>query len=105
MSKYKGENFSTEIVSLITETFDDDEQLMIDILKYLYETSEDDYMKTQIVNVFNKRNYCIDCCSKLQYYEWDEVHTELDYNNVERCGAMYCPICDSYEIEDIKGGF
>lgn len=99
---YKGENFATEIVSLITETFDDDEQLMIDILKYLYETSEDDYMKSQIVDVFNNHEYCIDCCSKLKTYTYEEPHTELNPIAYETIVDVYCPICDFYEI---KGGF
>lgn len=102
---YKGENFATEIISLITETFDDDEQLMIDVLKYLYETSEDDYMKSQIVEVFNKHEYCITCGSKLETYTYIEPHTELNPTAYETMTDVYCPICDFYEIKDVKGGF
>lgn len=102
---YKGENFATEVISLITETFEDDEQLMIDILRYLYKTSEDDCMILQIIEVFGEYEYCINCGSKLHYYEWDEIHSELDYNNIEHCGAMMCPNCDFYGFGDIKGEF
>lgn len=97
------ENFSTEIIDLVCDTYAKDKQLVIDILFYLYHTTSDDKMKQQIVDIFNTEGYCIDCGSKLTTYTWDEIHTELEYNNREPMFADYCPICDRYEItRDMK---
>lgn len=97
---YKGENFSREIIDLITEDFFDDEQLVIDVLFYLYHTTEDNKMKQQIVDVFNDYGYCIGCKNKLSTYEWYETHTELEYNNQEWFSIQLCPYCDRGEIEN-----
>jgi len=97
---YKGENFSREIIDLITKDFFDNEQLVIDVLFYLYHTTEDNKMKQQIVDVFNDYGYCIGCKNKLSTYEWYETHTELEYNNQEWFSIQLCPYCDRAEIED-----
>lgn len=97
------ENFSTEIIDLVCDTYAKDKQLVIDILFYLYHTTSDDKMKQQIVDIFNTEGYCIDCGSKLTTYTWNEIHIELEYNNREPMFAYYCPICDRYEItRDMK---
>lgn len=46
---YKRENFSREIIDLICDDWRDDEQLVIDALVYLYNTTTDDEMIEQIV--------------------------------------------------------
>lgn len=91
---YKGENFSREIIDTLCDDYKDDEQLVMDMLRYLYYTSTDDKMKEQIVMIFNDFNYCLECGSKMQLYEYDEIHDELTYNNVEHIKYYECPICD-----------
>ena len=100
---YKGENFSREIIDLICDDWNDDKQLVIDALVYLYYTTDDDKMKSQIVDVCNDYGYCVECRTKLITYSWDEIHTELEYDNREPMSAQFCPICDKYEItSDMK---
>ena len=97
------ENFSTEIISVLEEDFSDDEELIKDMLFYLYHTTTDDNMQSQIVDWFNSNGYCIECGTKLITYTWDEIHTELEYDNREPMLAQFCPICDKYEItSDMK---
>ena len=56
-------------------------------------------------NMFN--NKCETCGGDLLFYEFDEIHTELDNNDVELFTVELCPICDKYEITSeyrLKGG-
>jgi hypothetical protein len=95
------ENFSREIIDLICDDWENDEQLVIDALVYLYNTTTDDKMIEQIEMVC-KDYYgcCPDCCNKLSTYEWCETHTELEYNNQEWFSCQMCSCCDRGEIED-----
>lgn len=97
---YKGENFSREIIDLICDDWRDDEQLVIDALVYLYNTTNDIKMIEQIEMVCKDYGYCPDCGNKLSTYEWYETHTELEYNNQEWFSTQLCPYCDRAEIED-----
>ena len=97
---YKGENFSREIIDLICDDWNDDEQLVIEALTYLYNTTTDDKMSEQIEMVCKDYGYCPDCGNELSTYEWCETHTELEYNNQEWFSRQLCPCCDSGEIED-----
>lgn len=92
------ENFSQEIVDLIMTDWKADESLVIKSLLYLYHTTTDYDMKDMIENVFNDMGYCVNCGSKLMNYEWEEVHTELPYNNIETMNIQLCPICNEDEI-------
>lgn len=96
--KYKGENFSREIIDTLCEDFKDDEQLVMDILRYLYYTSTDDKMKSQIVDIFDDYQYCLTCGSKLETYTYEEPHTELNPTAYEIMTDMFCPICDYKNI-------
>ena len=97
---YKGENFSREIIDLICDDWNDDEQLVIEALTYLYNTTTDDKMIEQIEMVCKDYGYCPDCGNELSTYEWCEIHTELEYNNQEWFSCQLWPCCDSGEIED-----
>lgn len=92
--KYNEENFSTEIIDLICDLWNDDERLVMDALRYLYYTTTDDNMKSQIVDIFNDYEYCLECGSKLETYTYEEAHTELNPIAYETMTDVYCPICD-----------
>lgn len=98
------ENFALEIVETINEHYyrdgTDGEELIKDMLFYLYHTTNDDKMKQTILDWFEKEQYCIECGEKLQPYEYCETHTELKYNNKEWFTAWLCPVCDRGEFED-----
>jgi hypothetical protein len=94
------EGFSREIIDLICDDWNDDEQLVIDALVYLYNTTNDNKMIEQIEMVCKDYGYCPDCSNKLSTYEWCETHTELEYNNQEWFSCQMCPCCDRGEIED-----
>ena len=94
------EGFSREIIDLICDDWNDDEQLVIDALVYLYNTTTDNKMIEQIEMVCEDYGYCPDCGNKLSTYEWYETHTELEYNNQEWFSCQLCPCCDRGEIED-----
>ena len=88
------ENFSREIIDLITEDWNDNEQLVMDALFYLYKTSNDDKMRAQIRDIFNEYDYCLSCGEKLETRTIKEIHDELDERTVEYFTEMYCPNCD-----------
>jgi hypothetical protein len=94
------EGFSREIIDLICDDWNNDEQLVIDALVYLYNTTTDDKMIEQIEMVCKDYGYCPDCGNKLSTYEWWETHTELGYNNQEWFSCQMCPCCDRGDIKD-----
>lgn len=90
----KVENMSWEILDLITEEFYDDKSLVKDCLYYLYHTISDKKMKEQIEDWFKMNCYCLVCGNKLKTYQYDETHSELEYDNIEHCFVELCPLCD-----------
>lgn len=92
------ENFATEIISTITEAYSDDgdtgKELIRDMLKYLYDITDDDEMCNQICNWFTVNGYCLGCRTKLLSYEY--LEDEKPYV------VSLCPNCDSAEIEEGK---
>lgn len=89
------ENYSREVIDLICDSFHDDERLVMDILFYLFHTSNDDVLREQIIDVFNDSEYCISCGAKLEARTIREVHDELDERAVEFLYEKYCPNCDN----------
>jgi hypothetical protein len=103
MKKYNVEDLHKEIIESIVTYFANDEDTLIQCLRYLYYNTEDDLLKKEVIENISERNYCIECGTKLITYTWDEIHTELEYNNREPMFAEYCPYCDEYEItSDMK---
>ena len=94
------EGFSREIIDLICDDWNDDEQLVIDALVYLYNTTTDNKMIEQIEMACKDYGCCPDCGNKLSTYEWYEIHTELEYDNKEWFNCQLCPCCDRSDIED-----
>jgi uncharacterized protein with PIN domain len=96
------ENFAYEVVNVITDYFHKDgeegKELTKNILYYLYHSTEDETLKSIIVDWFNEEQYCIDCGTKLQPYEYCETHDELPYNNKEYFVDWLCPVCDRDEV-------
>lgn len=86
-------NFSREIIDIICDDWSDDEELVMNALYYIYHTSTDSKMKSQIVDIFNDYKYCLTCGNKLQYYEYKESHTELYPVEYETIGVYECPCC------------
>ena len=86
------ERFDKEIVQTIIDDYGDDMELVLSMLSYLYQTTNDDNMKKSIIDVFNIRNICIECCSKMTPYEWTDdngdIHTTYD-----------CLVCNNREVE------
>lgn len=97
------ESFATEILEVVCESYKDDEELLVSILSYLYQTLSDDIkMAENIERIMEDMGYCPDCGNKLETYTFEEVHDELDYNNVEVMSVNLCPLCDRKEISNIK---
>ena len=95
------EDFSRAIMIAITE-FYEDEELVKDILSYLYNNTNDVELESNIVDWFTAQNRCLECGSKLITYEFTETHTELDFNKEEPYVMHYCPICDKNDIIALK---
>lgn len=89
------EDFSTEIISLITETFDDDQDLISKILWYLYNTSNDDKMVNGIEYWLRFNGYCTECGGKMEEYEYEEKTDEFNSNITN---VLLCPYCENTEI-------
>ena len=100
MKKYNVEDLHKEIIESIVTYFANDEDTLIQCLRYLYYNTEDDLLKKEVIENISERNYCIECGTKLITYTWDETHTELEYNNQEWFSCQLCPCCDRGEIED-----
>lgn len=94
------EDFSIEIVEAISEYYRKDgeegKELTKDILFYLYHNTENNKLRSTIVDWFNSENYCISCGSKLSPYEWYDTYTE------EHRTTYLCSCCD--RREEIKDG-
>ncbi len=93
MKKFKEGDFSREIIDLITEDWKDDKQLVMDALYYLYHTTTDNVMKSQIKDIFYEEHCCLNCGSQMQYYEYQEPHMELYPVEYETFGCYICPVC------------
>ena len=94
-------DYNRAIMIAITE-FYEDEEMVSKILSELYNDTQDDDLKHDIVNWFNATDRCLDCGTKLVTYEFTETHTELDFNRDEPYIMRYCPICDKDEIIALK---
>lgn len=92
------EDFSTEIMDCITETYKDDNELIVGMLMYLYKGCNfDERMKPlrhKIINWFEDNDYCLECGSKFDVITYEEHHTELFGNPIEYVKELVCPICD-----------
>jgi hypothetical protein len=82
------ENFSTEIISLICDTFSDDKQLVMDMLRYLHFNTLDSKMKKNIEDIFLKEGYCVDCGTKLKSYDYQD-------GNIWKT-ELICPNCNEF---------
>ena len=89
------ENMSTEILDSICDMYKEDEELVVTCLMYLYQTSNDDKLRYNIVEIMNDMNRCIECGDKLTYYEFQEYHPEL--GEYETCGLYDCARCGDWK--------
>lgn len=88
------ENYSREIIDTLCDVYNDNEELVMDMLYYLYKTSNDEKMKNQIEDIFEDYHYCIECGNKMEENHYAEVHTELDERPVEYFTEWNCPFCE-----------
>ena len=93
------ENYSREIIDLICDSWKDDEELLFEALRYLYNQSADSKMTDQIVDIFTDEERCLECGRELKFATYEIVHTEIEQPNVEYTGYYYCPDCDVLEDE------
>lgn len=91
------ENMAHELLDAITEYFDKDDDMFIDILKYLYKTSTDTTLQYLIIEWFEANNFCLECGSPIYYKTIEEHHTELCGNPSEYFQIPYCPNCGELE--------
>lgn len=92
------EDFSTEILEVVCEAFNDDKDLLSRILISMYGETTNDNMKSQIVDIVSDMGYCLECGSKMQYYEWSEQTSQ----GAEPCCILDCPCCgDTKNIEGV----
>lgn len=110
------EDMSYEILDAIKEFADNyetlsykEEEYKKDILFYLYHilTDEKERKKSRLVNMisnwFEENDYCINCGSKLQSYEWSETHNELDGSPKEYFSCDVCLNCDKFSNYERSG--
>ena len=75
---------------------EDDEEELIHVLLYLYNTTKDEKMRKEIFDIMLDCDRCIDCGCKLK---WQEVETD-PYDGDATTGFWYCPQCDDKYRED-----
>ena len=95
------EKYYNEIVQTLVDSYKDDEQLLGDMLYYLYETTDCLSLKNTITDVMYDLNRCISCGGSLVVYEYEESHTELDDGGSEVFLAKLCSNCDRAEIKEL----
>lgn len=100
------ENMSTEILDTLCEAYKDDKELVVSCLMFLYYSTTDEKLQSNIVQILSDMNYCIECGSKMINYSWEETHDELDGCPKEEFSVSLCPNCDYLEIKNLnkKGG-
>lgn len=95
------ENMSTEALDAILDVYKDDKELISMILFFLYHTSDDDRLRQNIATLMGNMDKCISCNSDVMTYEFQEVHSELDNNDVETFVTKLCSHCDRDEIKQL----
>ena len=96
------EKYQDEVVQTLIDSYSDDKELLGSIMLYLYHVTNDVELMRLISEVMTKLNMCVTCGSKLLSYEYEEIHKELEYDNVELFSIKCCPICDRIEIREGK---
>ena len=96
------DNMADEILDAICDTYKDDKDMIASCARFLYCKTHDETLIDKCVKVIDKLGYCLACGTKMVSYEYEERHDELEGNNVETNSAMFCPICDRYEIKMIN---
>lgn len=71
----------------------DDEEELVNVLLYLYRTTTDTKLKSNIFDVINGCDRCIDCGCKLQWMEYEESYPD-DIDIQTESGFWYCPQCE-----------
>ena len=95
------EDMSAEALDAILDAYKDDKELLSTILFFLYHTSDDDRLRQNIATLMKDMDKCISCNSDLMTYEFQEVHYELDNNDIETFAVKLCSHCDRDEIEQL----
>lgn len=95
------ENMSNELLDAILDTYKDDKELIATILFFLYHTSDDNRLRQNIATLMEDMDKCISCNSDVLTYKFQEVHSELDNNDVETFVTKLCSHCDRDEIEQL----
>lgn len=96
------ENMSDEVLDAILDVYKDDKELVISCLMFLYYTTTNEKLQSNIVEILSDMNYCIECGSKMINYEWEEAHDELEGSYKEEFSASFCPNCDHSEIKNLN---
>ena len=95
------ENMSAEVLDAILDVYKDDKELIATILFFLYHTSDDNRLRQNIETLMEDMDKCISCNSDVLAYEFQEVHSELDNNDVETFVTKLCSHCDRDEIKQL----
>lgn len=96
------EDMSSELLECVMEYYRNEikneqtKELVVAILRYLYDKTDDKELHTQISDIIHDMDYCLDCGSKLQAYTYKEYHTEVPPPNIEYMTEMFCPRCEMH---------
>lgn len=91
-------NMYPEILEAVHGYFEDYPEVEVDCLLYLTEL-RDNWTRTaelsnQAVKQLEEKGRCPYCGEPMQYYRYQEPHTELDGCPMENMIEPYCPNCD-----------
>ena len=86
----------SEIIEALEEHYKYDEEILIDCMLYLQETTKaDKFAQLDIFNWFVSHNICPNCGTKFVEHSWNEYHPYGDTYVTEHMTEMACPICDN----------
>ena len=82
-----------EIFDALRSYFPDNEDILIDCLRFLAGTCKDRKLEWEYRDELRHMGRCPYCGTELQTYESIERHSEVDYRRDEKMVFDYCPEC------------
>ena len=86
-------NMKYEIFDALRSYFPDNEDILIDCLRFLAGTCKDRKLEWEYRDELRHMGRCPYCGTELQTYVSIERHSEVDYMRDEKMVFDYCPEC------------